>query len=57
MDYQVCWRKDSSLVWNAKFFYLRESAIEQYRLMKSLYPEVKILIIGGKKWQAQKQAA
>lgn len=56
MNYQVCWRKDSFPCWSAKFFYLRESAIEHYRLMKSLYPEVKILTIGGSKCQERSKA-
>lgn len=57
MNYQVCWRNGSFPVWNAKFFYLKECAIEHYRIMKSLYSEVKILTIGGKPCQETKQEA
>ena len=57
MDYQVCWREVGFPVWSAKFFYLRESALEHYRSMKSIYPEVKILTIGGKKCQEPEKAA
>ena len=57
MNYQVCWREAGFPVWSAKFFYLRESALQHYMIMKSLYPEVKILTIGGKKCQEPKKAA
>lgn len=49
MDYQVCWKAENGSHWEAQFFYLRESAREYYKIMRSLYKEVKILKIGANK--------
>lgn len=52
MNYQVCWKyeTDASIdPWHAVFFFLKESAIEYYKVHKSLGHETKILTIEGKK--------
>lgn len=51
MEYQVCWKYPEESKydpWHAMFFNLKETAVEYYKVHKSLGEETKILTIGAK---------
>lgn len=62
MNYQVCYRyiNDTDNIWYARFFETRKEAVKYYHDKKDdklFKRDVKILNIGGKLCQAQRQEA
>lgn len=51
MNYQVCWKYETDAPvdpWHAQFFFLKETAVELFKVHKSLGHETKLLTIEDK---------